>query len=92
MTTIMQVELITKDDLQLFRQQLLEDLKPYLSAPATARTSEYLKGSEVRAMLKISAGTLQNLRVNGAIKPVKIMGTYYYKASEITEMLNKPKR
>jgi hypothetical protein len=72
----MSVEVVTKEDLQAFRQQLLNDLKALLSFKSNT-TKEWLRSSEVRKLLKISAGTLQNLRITGKLKPVKIGGIFF---------------
>jgi hypothetical protein len=41
--------------------------------------TQWLKSSEVRKLLKISSGTLQNLRINGTLNFYKIGGILYYK-------------
>lgn len=82
----MQVELITKEDLQLFRQQLLNDLKSFM-AETQPQPAQWLRSGEVRKLLKISAGTLQNLRITAVLNPVKIGGSFYYQSSEIQDML-----
>ncbi|REA60064.1 DNA-binding protein [Dyadobacter luteus] len=84
----MQIELVTKEDLQLFRQQLLGDLKLLMNT-SEPKASEWLKSAEVRKFLKISAGTLQNLRIAGVLKPVKIGGLLYYRSRDIEDLLNK---
>ncbi len=84
----MQVDLITIQDLQLLRQQILEDIKRITQQNKTERKN-WLKSSEVRKMLKISPGTLQNLRINGQLSPSKIGGTFYYQLSEIETLLQK---
>lgn len=82
----MGVEVVTKEDLQAFRQQLLNDLKALLTfKPNTSK--EWLRSSEVRKMLKISPGTLQNMRVTGKLKPVKIGGILFYRSSDIDDLL-----
>jgi hypothetical protein len=83
----MQVELVTKEDLQLFRQQLLHDLKSFITNPQP-QPSQWLRSGDVRKLLKISAGTLQNLRINAILNPVKIGGSFYYQSSEIQNILN----
>lgn len=84
----MHVDLITKEDLQAFRYQLIEDMKMILlSKPETSK--KWLKGSEVRNMLQISAGTLQNLRIKGQLKPSRIGGSFYYSSDEIEKILPK---
>lgn len=46
------------------------------------------KSYEVRKLLNISAGTLQNLRINGTLAYTKIGGLMYYKYSDIEKVLN----
>ena len=64
----MQFELITKQDLQMLRHQIAEDLQALLSVKTESQPA-WLKSSEVRKMLKISPGTLQNLRISGELNP-----------------------
>jgi len=85
----MQVEIITKEDLEMFRIQLLRDISELLKPAQAEPQKEWLKSSEVRKILRVSAGTLQNLRVTGKLKPSKINGTYYYRSKEITNLLEK---
>ena len=83
----MNVDLITKEDLQAFRLQLLNDIKTMLVLKNEAR-KEWLRSGEVRKVLKISPGTLQNLRVSGKLKSSKIGGINFYRYSEIETLLN----
>ena len=71
-------EIITLQDLQAFPLQLLNDLKGLL-ASQPQHTNEWLRSPEVRKLLKISHGTLQNLRVTGTLPYKKIGGIIYYK-------------
>jgi len=80
------IELITKEDLEHFRSELLKDLKLLLRQPASAEEKKWLKSSEVRKLLKISPGTLQNLRINGTLAYTKIGGTIYYNAEDIENL------
>lgn len=83
----MDLEMVTKEDLQVFRMQLLDDLKRLISADKpTDQPQEWLKSGEVREILKASASTLQNLRISGKLHPVKIAGTWYYSRSEIQSL------
>jgi len=83
----MSVEVITKDDLQAFRLQLISDIKE-LFLPKHTTTKDWLRSSEVRKLLNISPGTLQSFRVNGKLKPSKIGGIHFYRYSEIEKLLN----
>lgn len=82
----MAVEVITKEDLHQFRHQLLDDLKNILHTKP-AKQKQWLKSSEVRQMLKISPGTLQNLRINGTLSFTKIGGTIFYNYDDIEAMI-----
>jgi hypothetical protein len=84
---IMATEIITKEDLTEFRELLLSDFKAILQGQPIAENTKWLKSYQVRNMLKISAGTLQNLRVNGTITYTKIGGILYYKYQDIQRLL-----
>ena len=79
-------ELLTREDLQQFRMQLLSELKEVLrqSKPAT---KQWLKSSEVRKMLGISHATLQNLRITRSLPYTKLGGIMFYKSEDIEKIL-----
>ena len=52
---------------------------------------KWLKSNEVRELLGISPGTLQNLRINGTLPYTKIGGVLYYDQREIMEVLERNK-
>ncbi|MBT2561360.1 helix-turn-helix domain-containing protein [Pedobacter sp. ISL-68] len=79
------VEIITKDDLRQFKAELLNGIKDIVKPQEKAK--EWLKSAEVRKMLNISPGTLQNLRINGTLRYTKIGGMMYYKLEDITRLL-----
>jgi hypothetical protein len=83
----MSVEIVTKEDLQIFRIQLLDDFKSLLAVKE--EKPEWLKSGEVMKLLKISSSTLQNMRISGELKPVKISGSWYYSLAEINALFNK---
>jgi len=87
---LMPVEILTKDDLVKFKVELMEDLRKVLSGQPQ-ETKKWMKSYEVRRMLKISPGTLQNMRVNGTLPYTKIGGVIYYAHDDITRMLEKNK-
>lgn len=86
----MAIEVITREDLNEFRTLLLDDLKEILNAQ-NQQTKQWLKSNEVRKLLNISPGTLQNLRINGTLTYTKIGGTMYYSNTDIDTLLNKNK-
>ncbi len=85
----MEIDVITKQDLECFRQRLLLELVALLNGHSEPIEKEYLRSKEVRKLLGgISAGTLQNLRIKGHLRPSKIEGVFYYKASEVKALLD----
>ncbi|WP_310560700.1 helix-turn-helix domain-containing protein [Flavobacterium sp.] len=86
----MAIEVITREDLNEFRTLLLADLKELLQTK-TQITKQWLKSNEVRKLLNISPGTLQNLRVNGTITYTKIGGILYYSNSDLEKLLESNK-
>ena len=84
----MSIEIITKEDLQLFRIQLLNDLKSLMQVQPN-EVKKHLRSCDVRKLLNISPGTLQNLRIAGTLNPVKIGGIFYYSTEEIEALLHK---
>lgn len=83
----MAVEIITREDLNEFRSLLLTDLKEMLNSKREQQ-KQWLKSVEVRKLLNISPGTLQNLRINGTLTYTKIGGIMYYDNSNIDKLLN----
>jgi len=81
----MQLEIITKDDLKQFKTELLNDIKDIVKPQE--KVQKWLKSAEVRKMLNISPGTLQNLRINGTLRFTKIGGMMYYKLEDINMLL-----
>lgn len=82
----MSVEIITKEDLEQFKSELLEDLLKVLQ-PNQPQAKQWLKSQDVRKLLNISPGTLQNLRINGTLRFTRIGGIFYYKSQDITKIL-----
>lgn len=83
----MAIETLTKADLHEFRKSLLEDIREILK-DKNEQTKKWLKSTEVRKLLKISPGTLQNLRINGTLSYTKINGIIYYDHTVIEKLLN----
>ena len=86
----MAIEVITREDLNEFRTLLLSDLNTMFNSKPQQQ-KQWLKSSEVRKLLNISPGTLQNLRVNGTITYTKIGGIIYYASNDLEKVLEKNK-
>jgi hypothetical protein len=86
----MAVQIITIEDLIEFRNLLLNDLKEIINSKPQ-QSKQWLKSNEVRKLLNISPGTLQNLRINGTLSYTKIGGIMYYNHSDIDKLLDRNK-
>ncbi|MCT3915218.1 DNA-binding protein [Elizabethkingia anophelis] len=82
----MAISIITKEDLQQLKIELLEGIKELLLARPTQQKL-WLRTAEVKKLLNISSGTLQNLRINGTLSYTKIGGLLYYNYKDIEGLL-----
>lgn len=80
-------QLLTVGDLEIFKQDLIREIKDLMKEGMAGPNKKWLKSSEVKKLLGISTGTLQNLRVNGTLSHSKIGGTAYYNYDEIAKLL-----
>jgi hypothetical protein len=81
----MNVELVTREDLRRL-EDLLKEIKQIVQ-PGQSQPKRWLKSCEVRKMLNISPGTLQNLRINGTLRFTKMGSIMYYKLEDINKIL-----
>jgi Helix-turn-helix domain len=86
----MAIEVITREDLNEFRFLLLNDLKEIFESKPQQQ-KRWLKSNEVKELLGISAGTLQNLRVNRTLPYSKVQGTIFYTLDSIEKLLEQNK-
>ncbi|MBA2500226.1 MAG: helix-turn-helix domain-containing protein [Chitinophagaceae bacterium] len=84
----MAIEVVTKEDLQQFRVQLINDIKQLISPQETVVDKQWLKNSEVKKILNVSSNTIQRLRIAGKLRSSKIGGVHYYRYADIEKMLN----
>lgn len=80
-------QLLTVGDLEIFRTELIQEISDVLKNAIGSPAKKWLKSSEVKKLLGISTGTLQNLRINGTLSYSKIGGTAYYDYDEIAKLL-----
>ncbi|MFD2586054.1 helix-turn-helix domain-containing protein [Croceitalea marina] len=83
----MPTSIITTDDLREFKVELLEDMRKLLAQHKGSGLKRYLKSNEVMEFLKISPGTLQNLRINGTLPYSKVGGVIFYDAEDIQRVM-----
>ena len=79
-------QIVTLDDLQEFRHLLLEDIKQLLTTVNSTDHRRWLRSAEVREILNISPGTLQNFRVNRVLPFRKVGRIHYYKYEDIEKL------
>ncbi|WP_316753911.1 helix-turn-helix domain-containing protein [Pedobacter gandavensis] len=82
----MQIEILSKEELLQFKSELIQEIKQAIKSD-DAPVKQWLRSSEVRTLLKISSGTLQNLRIKGILPYEKIGGIFYYAYSDIVQLL-----
>ena len=70
----MAIEVLTKEDLNQFKTELLSAISQLVIANPQNK-QKWLKSKEVLELLTMSPGTLQNLRINGTLTFTKIGGT-----------------
>lgn len=87
----MAVNIITTDDLQQFKLELLEDLTEFIVKHQQTPRRQWLKSHEVRRILTISPNTLHSLRERGKLPFSKLGGVIYYKYDDVIKMLEKHK-
>lgn len=84
----MKLDLITTQDLEQFKLELFAEMRNILAGTGTAHdNSQWLRSAEVRKLLKISPGTLQNLRINGTLRYSMVGKIFYYKREDINGIL-----
>jgi len=80
--------IVTLEDLQDFKQDLLAEIRKMLSEKQpSVGPKKWLKTYELRKLLSVFQGTLQHLRTKGALPLTKIGGTYYYDLEDVEKML-----
>lgn len=83
----MAIDIVTQEDLQKFKNELLAELRQLLEPAANNKQRKWLKSWEVREMLGISRGTLQNMRINGTLKSTRVGGLMFYDHDDITKLM-----
>lgn len=87
----METKNFTTNVLREFKIELLNDIKRLLYTQSGPRAKKWLKSPEVRELLGISPGTLQNLRKNGTLPYTKVGGVLYFDHQDILKVLDENK-
>jgi hypothetical protein len=85
-------QLVTLNDLQELKAELLISFKRLLDATANQPVKKWLKSYEVEEMLGISSNTLLTWRNNGTLPYSPLGGIYYYDPEDIENLLQARKK
>jgi len=83
----MAAKIITPEDLNEFKDDLLDNITKLIKSQPGSPQKKWMKSPEVRKLLGLSTGTLQNLRINGTLPYTKMGGVIYYDYYEIMKVL-----
>ena len=83
----MKLDIITITDLQELKLEILNEIRDILQHSNNTRDRSWLRSKDVRKMLNISPGTLQNLRISGTLPFRKVGGTIFYSRESVEKML-----
>lgn len=83
---------LTREDLLVLKKELFEELRKLKEqieqvAAIFQPPRKWLKSYEVRDLMGISGGTLQNLRNKGTLTYKKVGGLMYYKYSDVLKLM-----
>ncbi|ARN77941.1 hypothetical protein BST97_07985 [Nonlabens spongiae] len=85
----MHLEVIITDDLENFKKEIIQSVSQLFNNQQ--QPTQWLKSAQVREMLSISAGTLQNYREKGRLPYTRIGDTIFYDRNDIERILNQNK-
>jgi len=80
-------EILTTDDLREFKIEFFAELKKMFNEHQGQPSQKWLRSGEVRKLLGISPGTLQNMRINGTLPFTKMGTVLYYDYQDIRKIL-----
>lgn len=85
----MGIDIVTKDDLYVFRNNLLADLKAVISEAVQKipESPEGYKTKHVRAILGCSVNKLVALRIARKLRWKKVGGTIYYNKDDVKKLV-----
>lgn len=66
----------------------MDEIRKLLTAKSVGAPKGFLKSNDVMELLKISPGTLQNLRINGTLPYSKVGGVILYDWEQIQQVIS----
>ncbi|RZM30174.1 MAG: DNA-binding protein [Pedobacter sp.] len=82
------IDLVTRPELERFKAEIVIEIKKILLSERRPVVKLWMRSADVRKLLGISAGTLQNLRTNGTLHYSKIGGSMFYRTEDVEKMMN----
>jgi hypothetical protein len=78
-------EQVTKEDLRQFSQIIINEIRNERKKEVEF-IPDWLKSQAVKKSLSISATSLQSLRITGKVRCRKILGSYYYSKTDLSNL------
>ena len=69
------------------KEEITEIIKEYFDDSTNRQEKKWIKSAEVCEMLSCSTATLFRLRTDGILPCSLVQGTYYYKLSDVDQMM-----
>lgn len=83
---------VTREDLALFKSELLQEIKQLITeAIKPAPPKKWIKSYQLKEMLPVSDGKLQQLRSTGALSCSIIDGLAFYDMDEVMAFMERAK-
>jgi hypothetical protein len=83
-------DMVTKEDLRQFGLELLGNIGTLMTQTREVQNEivdqEWIKSKQVRLLMNMSPGSIQNLRVTQKIRFKKILGSYYYNKVDLLKL------
>jgi hypothetical protein len=83
-------DMVTKEDLRQFGLELLCNIGTLMTQTRGVQDEivdqEWIKSKQVRLLMNMSPGSIQNLRVTQKVRYKKILGSYYYNKLDLLKL------
>ncbi|MFD2599022.1 helix-turn-helix domain-containing protein [Sphingobacterium corticis] len=84
----MKIDFVSREELAALKAELLKEIKDILKEKVNGGISQqWFRSADVRKLLGISAGTLQNFRINGTLPYRKVGGIMFYSRADILDLM-----
>ncbi|MFZ4860791.1 helix-turn-helix domain-containing protein [Sphingobacterium sp. Mn56C] len=84
----MEIDFVSREDLLALKVELIKEIREILNEKLNGGISQHwLRSADVRKLMGISAGTLQNFRINGTLPYRKVGGIMFYSRADILDLM-----